>query len=316
MKIKKLSFLLLLVIFLSNSCKEKTEVLKVGYIPIAECVQLYVAQDMGYFEKYNVKIELISLAGGAKILNALNSGSIDVGFSNVVSLVLHKTQGSQFYSIFGSTIETKFNQNHALLINKKIQTDDIKTTLTGSTIAINTYKNIEELMVRKYLDHNGVNWDDVEKVTIPFPRMLPALESGDITVASIVEPFISISSLDTNGNTIYYANHYLSTTPKTLVATYVSSNESLTKKKKSLIGFIKAMNDATEYIRNNESEAREIIGNYTKIPKQLLPKIGLSKFEKELDLELLSKVIDDMVKYEYVESEKLPELSSFKYKLD
>lgn len=316
MKIKHLSLLALIAIFLINSCKEREEIIKVGYIPIAECVQLYVAKDLGYFEKYNVNVELISLAGGAKILNALNSGSVDVGFSNVVSLVLHKTQGSKFYSVFGSSIETKFNQNHALLINKEIKTEDIKTSLTGSKISINTYKNIEELMVRKYLNQNGVNWDDVEKIAIPFPRMLPLLESGDITVSSIVEPFISIASLDTSGKIQYFANHYLSTTPKTLVATYVSSENAITKKRNGLIGFVKAMSDATDYIRNNESEAREIIGNYTKIPKELLPKIGLSEFAEELDLNLLQMVIDDMVRFEYVKPSKLPEISSFKYNFD
>jgi NitT/TauT family transport system substrate-binding protein len=313
MKQKSFALLALILMLFFSSCIPTKEKIKVGYIPIAECIQLYVAMDLGYFEKYNVEIEIISLAGGAEILNALNSGSVDVGFSNVVSLVLHKSQGSEFYSVFGGTLETQFNQNHALLINKSIESDNVKSILTGSRISVNTFKNIEELMVRKYLRTYGVEWDDVEKIQIPFPRMLPLLESGEITISSIVEPFISIASQNTKGHTMNLANHYLSTTPKTLVATYVSSKRAIDKKKNSLVGFVKAMEDATDFIKNNESEARDIIGNYTKIPEELLPQIGLSEFLKEIDLNQLELVINDMVDFEYISRSDVPEISTFKY---
>jgi len=64
MKILRLSILSIFFLSLFFSCKEKSEKLKVGYIPISECVQLYVAKDLGYFKKYNVDVELVSLAGG------------------------------------------------------------------------------------------------------------------------------------------------------------------------------------------------------------------------------------------------------------
>jgi len=316
MKPLKLFILSVLLLGFLFSCREKPKNLRVGYIPIAECVQLYVAKDLGYFEKYDVNVELISLAGGANILNALNSNSVDVGFSNVVSLVLHKVQGSDFYSVFGGTIETRYNQNHALLINRSNYSNDLKLTLLNSKIAINTFKNIEELMVLKYLKKNGVDFNSVDKVAIPFPRMLPLLESGDITIASIVEPFITIATRDSSNVIVYLDNHYLSTSPRTLVATYVSSKKTINNKKQMLLGFIKALDDTTDFIKNNESEAREIIGNYTKIPKELLPEIGLSEFQKEIDLVLLESVIKDMINFEYIVEKEAPEAKSFIYKID
>jgi NitT/TauT family transport system substrate-binding protein len=315
MKLKYFVFLLVSFILCFTSCKKENEIIVVGYMPIAECVQLYVAKDMGYFEKYNIQVELKSMAGGSEILNALNSNSVDVGFSNVVSLVLHKSQGSKFFSVFGGTMETSFNQNHALIINRRKQKKDMKSTLRGAIISVNTFKNIEELMLRKYLKNYGLTWDDVKKVEIAFPRMLPLLESGELTASCVVEPFITIASQDSNSLFVNVDNQYLTTTPKTLVATYVSSQSAIDKKTKQLKGFIKAMEDATDFIKNNESEAREIIGNYTKIPKELLPKIGLSEFLKELDLTQLDLVINDMVEFGYVSQKDVSELSSFKYNI-
>ena len=115
-------------------CTKEKDKIKVGYIPIAECAQLYVAQEMGFFEKEGLEVEMLSLAGGAQILNALNSGSVDIGFSNVVSLVLHRAQGSKFFSIFGATYETKEHQNHAIFINPSMDTTIVGESIEGTIL--------------------------------------------------------------------------------------------------------------------------------------------------------------------------------------
>jgi NitT/TauT family transport system substrate-binding protein len=301
------------ILFSLSCAKKDKKVLRVGYIPIAECVQLYVAKDMGLFEKYGVDVEIISLSGGAKILNALNTGNVDVGFSNVVSLILHKQKGSDLYSVFGGTYESEFFQNHALLVNG----DMVKSVrdIKGKKVAVNTFKNIEELMVRKYLKSLGLSWNDVDKMEVDFPQMLPLLENGQIAVASVVEPFITIGLEDKDGVIKKISNHYITFSPNTLVATYVASKESIDSKKDAMRGFILAMRDATDYIKNNEAEARCIIGNYTKIPTKVLPRIGLSDFKKELDKNDLDSILVDMKEFNYVDKNyKLPE--NIKYQID
>ena len=293
------------VVFISSCNDKKEKTLAIGYIPIAECAQLYVAQEMGYFKKHGVNIELKPMAGGANILSGLASNSVDVGFSNVVSLVLHVSNGNEYVSVFGGTYESKFHRNHALLVMRDNLKDDIKSTLQGSTISVNTFRNIEELMVKRYLASVGLDKGDYEIVERPFPRMLSALEANEVTVASIVEPFITIAATgDSLGRFVYLDNHYLSNSDYSLVATYVSSKSALSSKSEELKGFIAAMNEATDYINSNELETRKIIGNHTKIPKDLLPKIGLSEFRKDFDDSDLEKIISWMVSEGFVESEK------------
>jgi len=296
--------ILIITLFISIlvACKAKQEQsLNIGYIPIAECAQLYVAQQLGLFEKYHIKVNMIPLAGGAKILNALNSKDVDVGFTNVLSLIMHKSQGSDFYSIFGGTYETPSNQNHALLItgkNKSLSADDFKK---GTILALNTNKNIEELMCKKYFKSKGINWDDIRTIEVDFPKMLPMLESGQIDICSIVEPFITISS--GNPKISRLDNQYLATTKQCLVATYASSNEIIGKKKQALLKFIQAMDEATDFINNNETQARNIIGNYTKIPTELLSRIGLSKFEKNIKEDDIIALLESMKEYKYISME-------------
>jgi NitT/TauT family transport system substrate-binding protein len=108
MKTNCLNILLLLLLTLNlNSCSDskKSNTLKVGYIPIADCAQLYVAMEKGYFIDENLNIELLNLPGGAKILEALAGNSVDIGYSNVVSLILARDSGLDFVSLTGGPIE-------------------------------------------------------------------------------------------------------------------------------------------------------------------------------------------------------------------
>lgn len=292
------------------------EPLRVGYIPIAECVQLYVAKDMGFFEKAGLDVELISLAGGARVLDGLNGGSLDTGFSNVVSLVLHRARGSRFRSCFGATIEDEDHQNHAIFVRSELilsagEEATPAEVLRGRKIAVNTNKNIESLMVQKYITHIGLTMEDVELVEIPFPQMLPMLDSGGIDAASLVEPFITIAQKEHGGQMEKLCNHYLDYPGQTdeyarVVATYVTSEVNLKERHEEFKRFRIAMTEATRYFINHEGECREIIGHYTKIPPELLSVIDLSAFKVKLEKESLSRVMLDMVEFGYLEGLELP----------
>ena len=313
-------FLLLVIVaqialLVPGCAEEKDNKLKVGYIPIAECAPLYVAQELHLFEKHGVQVEFVSMSGGALILGALRGGTVDVGFSNVVSLVLQRSNGADFQSIFGATFETSSHRNHALLA---VDEHGVAPTelLSSATIAVNTRKNIEELMVRRYADSIGIpTIGDEQFLEVPFPQMLPLLEAGKVTVASIVEPFITISS-NGDGPEKQLCNHYLSTRERSLVATYVSSENIVSRKGELISRFIAAMAEATEIVNSREGKAREVVGLYTKIPATLLSQIGMSEFRNEMTEDDLAPVVNDMIKYGFLaDSESVTDLSDIIYKV-
>jgi NitT/TauT family transport system substrate-binding protein len=255
---------------------------------------------MGFFEREGLDVELISLSGGAPILDGVMSGSIDIGFSNVVSLVLRCSNGAPFVSVFGGTYEDRDHQNHALLVRKDKWNESPRRALEGGKIAVNTFQNIEELMVQKYLQSIGILPTSIQRVEAPFPSMLPLIESGAVDAVSIVEPFITIARHDSQGQAVWLSNQYLATSSRTLVATYVSSRPIVERKKDSLKRFVKAMTDATNYIENNEGRSRLVIAKFVKIPEVLLSEIGLPDFANTIELSSLQSVIEDMAQFGYV----------------
>jgi NitT/TauT family transport system substrate-binding protein len=286
------ALLIIFVCFSAIGCgpKAQNSHLKIGYLPIAECLPLYIAKEKGFFEKYGLEVELISISGGPTVFKELNANSIDIGFSNVVTLIQYNNAGENFKSVFGGTYETKENINHAIYKRKGYK----DSLMTVSNFGLNAQNNIEELMLINYLEHKGINVTDSVRQkfqAIPFPQMLSSLREGTIDYACLVEPFISLARRDSQAFE-YVGNHYTALKEnKILVATYVASELMISKNKKQIEAFIKAMTEATEYIKNNEEECRIQLLKYSKITEAIVKEIGLPQFEVAISPDQLDIII-------------------------
>ncbi len=165
--------------FLLSTCTSKPKSkIRIGYLPIAECLPLYVAQEKGYFEKNGIEVEFSSQTSGPNIINKLDSGMIDIGISSVVILIKQANIGMPIKTIFGATYETRTNTNHALIgsANENIP-------LEKAYFGINAYNNVDELLLLNYLNSKGIKTDSTIQARIkiiPFPEMLSALHNNVI----------------------------------------------------------------------------------------------------------------------------------------
>jgi NitT/TauT family transport system substrate-binding protein len=303
MKIFKVTVLVLfaLALFFSG-CSQKPETVKVGYITIADCAQLYVGIEKGFFKEEGLIIEPVGMAGGAKILEALSATTnpIDIGFSNVVSLILARDAGLNFIALTGGPIEDSTHKEHAILV-KNDSPIKVPQDLRGKTIALNTRKNIDEIFVREYLEKNGVNSDEVTFIEIPFPNMESVLLSGDVDAVAAIEPFVSIPLL--HGNTRVLDYNYLILEPKVEISTYVVSETWLKNNKKIAERFIRAFNKATDYAIANENEVRTIITKYTKIDEKQAQQIEIPTFGKKLSATSLQGMADKVYKRGWIKTQ-------------
>jgi len=284
----KQSILLAITLLIITSCNTKTKPIKVGYLPIAECLPLYVAKEKGFFEKHGLEVELVSEPNGPTVFQEIDAGAIDIGFSNVVTLISQTNAGKSYKSIFGATYETVSNVNHSVFgrANENI-------SLENAVFGINAHKNIEELMLINFLNSKGVkisNSIQSQFKVIPFPQMLSALSDKEIDYACIVEPGITRALSDT-ARYKYVGNHYpVTPESKVLVATYVSTDKNIKNSPIEIEKFVNAMIEATDYINGGNKDMRNFIMIYSKIPENLINKMSLPEFAKTIDKEGIEKI--------------------------
>lgn len=261
--------------------KPAPAIVRVGYIPIAECAPLYVGLAKGFFAQEGIEVRLQPMKGGASILPAVQTGDLDVGFSNVVSLIalnVGRMPGAPTWlvSLVGASYEKPGARNHALLTRRGETVTPQDVASGRAAIALNTMRNIEELMLRRYLKKRGFPDARPRIVTLGFPEMVSALARKEVDVISVVEPFIEPSLRA--GRTALLEHQYLAVADSTLVATYVAADGWLLRNTDTAARFAKAMDAAAADIAGHEAEMRQILESYTRISREDLAVVGMPAF--------------------------------------
>jgi len=308
MKNIRILFIVAITILLSgcNSCN-KTKLptndkmtpikVKIGYIPIADCSQLYIGIEKGYFKEEGLDVEAIKFAGGPKILEALAGGSLDIGFSNLVSLVMANEGGLEFRALTGGPVEDKQHIENAILTltDSKIKTPK---DLEGKTIAVNTRKNIIELMLLSFLKQNKVNVSKIKIVEIPFPNMQNTLIAKQVDAIAVIEPFLTFAKKDVKISLL--ANYVIDVTPRLEISSYHSSQSWIDKNTETVKRFKVAMQKSTKFCLENSNEIIPILVKYTGLKTEQLQGVTLPTFTDKLTNENLQFIIDLMKEQSWV----------------
>jgi len=126
--------------------------LRVGVIPIADVAPLYLGMKMGFFDQEKLTIEPQQFAGGAEILPAVQSGDLQIGFSNTTSTLIAASKGLPVRIIAQGVQEGATEpESWTHLFVRPDSGIQAPKDLEGKTIAINTLQNINDVMTKAAL---------------------------------------------------------------------------------------------------------------------------------------------------------------------
>ena len=275
---------------------------KVGIIPIVDCLQLFVAEEEGFFKQENLEVETITMAGGAVIAPAVNSGELDIGFSNVLSIIIAHEKGLDFKFITpgSSRDSSKDIVTHQLLMAKNSNLLEPKD-LEGKIVAINTLANINELVIRAWADKIKVDINKITLVAIPFPQMESVFETRQVDAAIVNEPFVTLSLLHGVAR-VLDEKPFDAISQRLMIASWFVKESRIKQSPREIKAFIKAIDKATKFIIDHPEEIAEIVSKNTRLPKELAGQIRLPLFEEDIHKEDLQVMIDAAFKYGFIKN--------------
>jgi NitT/TauT family transport system substrate-binding protein len=265
---------------------------RVGYIPIVNCSAIFVAQDRGYFRDRGIDVELVSSIGGEKIMTALRAGEVEIGFSNVASTIFGFDDGAKFVSIVGGAAQDASCPVHGIFVSAN---SAIKTVadLENTTIAVNTNRAIDEVMVPPLVVKYGADPRGIKFVPIPFPEMFAALQRGDVDAVVQIEPFVTIGNTNQELRRISY--NYIELQPVTEISSLVAMQPWIDQHPETVEAFRQAIIVAAKFANANPKETRNILGQYVALEQNILDTVVLPRFiPGSLDRGLLDQTIDRM----------------------
>lgn len=256
---------------------------RVGFVRIADNAQLFVGVEKGLYQQEGLQIEIQELQSGARILEALVSKSgegIDIGFSSLVSVLLARSQGLPIVTFAGGPMEDASRPTHGVLVQHQsriLHPDDLK----GKTISVNALKNVEHLMLFRYLQRVGVDPTSVTVVEIGFPQMPAVLKAGQIDAACAIEPYLTMAVEEDSARLLAY--HYKTVREQMAISSYVSTEAKIASRRDDFHRFVHATQLATDYIASHPEETREIVIKYTKLDPKLATHMVVPRFERAHD---------------------------------
>jgi NitT/TauT family transport system substrate-binding protein len=283
--------------------------LTVGLIPIVPVAPVFIAQEKGFFEEENLQVETRMAQGGAAIIPAVQSGDFDIGFSNVASLFLARSQGLPVRLVTGGEVTPPSGGEDAsaIMVTKD---SPIRTPqdLEGKKVGVNTLKNIAGLTTLAAMETEGAA-PEIKEVEVPFPEMLPTVQKGSIEAGFFNEPFTTLAEQEGLRTII---KPYDLTGDDLPIAPYFAMEQYVAENGDVIERFRRAMEKATDLYNENPEEARRIVPTYSEIPEPVAQEMVMPPVSSELDEAAIEQMAELAQKFGLTEekadvSQLLPE---------
>jgi len=157
--------------------------LRVGLIPGDMSGQVFFGRDLGLFSKAGFDLQISPTNNGPAIAAAIVSGSLDVGYSNPVSLVIAHDKGLPFTILTAANMYRSDAPTTGQLLVLKTSPIQSAADLNGKTIAVGGLNIITHIAARAWIDANGGDSSTAHFIEVPLPAMPAAVQAGRIDAA-------------------------------------------------------------------------------------------------------------------------------------
>jgi NitT/TauT family transport system substrate-binding protein len=273
--------------------------LRVGDVLGTPAAFLQYAVDEGFFEEQDLDVQVEPNPGGAANIPGVQAGDFEIAGSNVVSVLLARSQGLPVKLISagtfgGETPETDFAQ---ILVTED---SDIQgpADLDGRSVAINTLANIAEVTTRAAVENAGGGHEDIDFVELGFPDMIPALQDGQVDAIFEIEPFVSIGLAQGLRPVVA---PYAGTEPGMAIGSYFSSDEFIAQNPEVIDRFIAGVSAAGAFVAERPDQFREALVELADLDPAVAAEVIIPAWGGPVDVPSVELVGELMLRYGLLE---------------
>lgn len=261
-------------------------VLRVGSVPADPFAEAYFAQEMGFFSKAGLDVEITSFSNGAGSATAIAGGALDIGISTVTMMANAALHGVPLVYIAGGALYDDRAPSAVLCVAKN-STIAAPKDFEGKAIAVGGIRDGTHLGAAAYLTKNGVDLTKVNFIEMPFPTMAAALKRGAVAGAIIAEPFVTASADDVR----VFALAEGAVAPRFMAGgwfalqTWVDANRDVARR------FTAVIYQTARWANANRSRSGEILQKYSKIDQATLDHMTRSVFSESLTPGMIDPIL-------------------------
>jgi NitT/TauT family transport system substrate-binding protein len=264
--------------FTAASAQAATK-LMIGYTMNSEAAPIYVGKMAGIFEKHGLDVELVPIAVNSTLPAALVSDSIQLGTISPTVFIQAVENGLELTGIAGMTVTAQTGSRVGIVAREGSGITSIKD-LEGKTLGVPGISAVLDIMARRLIINAGADVNAVTYTETSFPVQADLLRNGTVDAIVTVDPFLSRVESAGIGKPI--AN-LLDGVPDGQLAQFFAASSSWAEENPQTVrSFRAALNEAIAMTIAQPDYAREAIGNFVKLPPEVLKTVALPAVDSKL----------------------------------
>jgi NitT/TauT family transport system substrate-binding protein len=227
-----------------------------------------IAVGAGIFKRHGLDVKPQVLNnGGAEGVAALESGSMQIVESNIVSVIQAAQHGISQPSFAGG-VKMRNQITNVLVGGTSVHG---AADLVGKKIAVSGLNSANQILVDAYLNANGIDYRKVTYISLPLPSMIAALHGGAVAAAVMANPWAT-EWLKAGGHLLSEnAAKYIGSPEYacwTATKKWLSSNADVARK------WLASLDQADSLFMSNRAQASADASPVVKLPTATLTKVG------------------------------------------
>ena len=269
--------------------------LRVAVTSAAEGAPFFAAMERGLFSKAGLDVKVDVMPSGVEIVNALSSGTADVGLFGTFPFLTAVSRGVPLVLIghtWNSAVKNPQSEVLSIIAREGsgVPAGDL-TKLKGKKIGVTRGAGGEPYIVG-LLKQSGLSADDVTLVNTAPANMATALANKDVDVITAWEPWPSAALTKVKGS---YKVIYGGCQSCYDAGTIVTTKAAIAEKPKQLEQFILGYAQGGAWTRANREEAAKISTRW--IPGMDNETMSVSIKNIPMDVRLSKNTVDGFAQY-------------------
>lgn len=270
------------------------QVVHVGASSFEANAGAYYANEMGFFKRVGLNVDVQPYNNGAAIAAAVAGGSLQIGVGNPLPLVIAHERGLTFVIIAPGTLyDAKTNpQNCVVAPNSPLRT---AKDLEGTTVAVTGLQSLDPLGLLSWVDRHGGDSHRVKLVELPQTLMGDAVADGRVAAAVMADP--ALSAAIAAGKVRGFSRCYDALGDHFFVSLWFSMREWAQKNPDVVRRFRIAIDQAGEWATRNPEAAAGLLRKCLRISEERAHEVHA----RSIDPIFVQPIIDAAVKYKVID---------------
>lgn len=253
---------------------------------------MFYANDQGFFKNAGLDVDVQAMANGEAVTVALTGGAVDIGCSEVVSLILGYRHGIPITIVApagqqspGTSIGKFFVQNGSSATSGR--------DLNGKTVAVVGLNGFAQYGTQAWLDKTGGTSSTVKFIRLAGAQIAVALQDGRVDGAFVPEPFVSQVAKVAKA----IADPMASIAPSLMTAAHFTMLPWAKAHADEVRRFQEAMRAAAVWANGHRDQTALVLERVARVAPDIVQASTRSSFGDRLDPALLQPLIDVTAKY-------------------